>query len=182
MSTHIAQYIPNLLSLSRLLSAGVIAVLLAVPHALWIAQVLIAVGIVTDKLDGTLARLWKVESDLGKRIESIADPLFIFFSALYGFVLLDYPGLLFIGFFIIGFVANASRILAGLITGKMFYEKSQITRVGTAIAMITIFIYIFQIPYREWTVWPAFIYGVFMGVNYMRMVIQFVLRERTTVK
>lgn len=177
-NTPIRTYVPNALSVSRIVTAAVLAVLLAVPHALWLAQVLIVCGIITDKLDGTLARLWKVESDLGKRIESIADPLFVFFASLYAYVQLDYPALLFFAIFLSGFVATSARILIGVVSQKMFYEKSQITRVATAIGMISILIFIFQVPYREWFVWPIFLYGLFAFLNYCRMMIVFVLQAR----
>lgn len=177
-SLFIRIYIPNALSFSRIATAILLAVFLTVPHSLWIAQVLILAGIISDKLDGTLARMWKVESDLGKRVESIADPVFVFFAALYAYVQLDYPALLFFGIFISGFFATSARILIGVAMQKMFYEKSQITRIATASGMISVFLYIFQIPYREWLVWPIFIWGVFAFLNYCRMMIVFVIRTR----
>ena len=74
----ITQYIPNSLTITRLCIGVVIIVVSLAPsiNTLLVIQILAVIGVASDKLDGTLARFWKTESDLGKRLESIADPLF----------------------------------------------------------------------------------------------------------
>lgn len=170
--------IPNLLSLFRLGLALVIGGLIIIPAPLWVAQLLVAVGVVSDKLDGTLARYWKVESDLGKRLESVVDPTFTFFSGLYILVHTDLPHWvvwLALTLFAIG---AGGRVLIKLTTGVFYYEKSQITRLAVGFTFLMLLLYLFSVPYREWFLWPYVIWATFGALNYYRMMIQFMVRRR----
>jgi CDP-diacylglycerol--serine O-phosphatidyltransferase len=66
------KYIPNLLTLLNLLS-GTIAVIFAVSDELVIAALLVFLGIFFDFFDGFAARLFKVQGELGKQLDSLAD-------------------------------------------------------------------------------------------------------------
>ncbi|MDO9136607.1 MAG: CDP-alcohol phosphatidyltransferase family protein [Lutibacter sp.] len=66
------KYIPNLLTLLNLLS-GTIAVYFAVKEALVIAAAFVFLGIFFDFFDGFAARLFKVQGELGKQLDSLAD-------------------------------------------------------------------------------------------------------------
>lgn len=66
------KYIPNLLTLLNLLS-GTIAVYFAVKEALVIAAGFVFLGIFFDFFDGFSARLLKVQGELGKQLDSLAD-------------------------------------------------------------------------------------------------------------
>lgn len=66
------KYIPNLLTLLNLLS-GTIAVYFAVKEALVIAAGFVFLGIFFDFFDGFAARLLKVQGELGKQLDSLAD-------------------------------------------------------------------------------------------------------------
>ena len=66
-------YIPNLLSVSRIVLC--LPLFLVDPTALfWMLYLLIGA---TDILDGFLARRWKVESEMGAKLDSIADCIFV---------------------------------------------------------------------------------------------------------
>lgn len=67
-----AKQIPNILTLLNLLS-GTIAVIYAVKDELIIAALFVVIGIFFDFLDGFAARLLKVQGDLGKQLDSLAD-------------------------------------------------------------------------------------------------------------
>jgi len=66
------KYIPNLLTLLNLLS-GTIGVYFAVKEELVIAAGFVFLGIFFDFFDGFAARMLKVQGELGKQLDSLAD-------------------------------------------------------------------------------------------------------------
>ncbi len=71
--------IPNLLSISRILSVPVFIVLMLRPtpeRALW-AGIVFALASVTDWLDGYLARRWGQITKIGKLLDPVADKILI---------------------------------------------------------------------------------------------------------
>lgn len=66
------RFIPNLLTLLNLLS-GTIATIFAVQNELVFAAYFVFLGIFFDFFDGLAARLLKVEGELGKQLDSLAD-------------------------------------------------------------------------------------------------------------
>jgi CDP-diacylglycerol--glycerol-3-phosphate 3-phosphatidyltransferase len=87
------RHVPNLLTTGRLLLAGVFFGLLGYyqygnadsPGLLNVAFIIYLVALVTDFLDGYLARLWKVEGAFGRVVDPFVDKVlvigsFIFFA------------------------------------------------------------------------------------------------------
>lgn len=66
------KYIPNAITLGNLLS-GCIAVLFAVNDQMAYAAVFVAIGVFFDFFDGFFARLFKVQSEVGLQLDSLAD-------------------------------------------------------------------------------------------------------------
>ena len=66
------KHIPNFITLLNLL-CGSVAAVFAVKNKLDIAVLFVVLGIVFDFLDGLLARLLNVKSDLGLQLDSLAD-------------------------------------------------------------------------------------------------------------
>jgi len=69
---NLKKYIPNLLTLLNLL-CGTIATIYAVNNELEIAAYLVFLGIFFDFFDGFAARIFKVDGELGKQLDSLAD-------------------------------------------------------------------------------------------------------------
>ncbi len=72
--------LPNILTVSRFGIAGAGLVLLlsdAVPYHQTFAMAFFAAGVVTDWLDGFLARRWKQKTDLGAFMDPLADKLLV---------------------------------------------------------------------------------------------------------
>ena len=72
--------IPNILTILRLLSAPVVALLLLVapdPTNAAIALVIYIIAALTDWLDGYLARRWEIVSGFGRMLDPIADKLMV---------------------------------------------------------------------------------------------------------
>lgn len=68
----IKRHLPNILTLLNLLS-GTIAVFFAVKEQLVVAALFVFLGIFFDFFDGFAARLLKVQGELGKQLDSLAD-------------------------------------------------------------------------------------------------------------
>lgn len=66
------KHVPNILTLLNLLS-GTIAVFFAVKEQLVVAALFVFLGIFFDFFDGFVARLLKVQGELGKQLDSLAD-------------------------------------------------------------------------------------------------------------
>ncbi|UMB60914.1 CDP-alcohol phosphatidyltransferase family protein [Lutibacter sp. A80] len=66
------KYIPNFLTLLNLFS-GTIAVIFAVNNELELAAYFVFLGIFFDFFDGFAARIFKVQGELGKQLDSLAD-------------------------------------------------------------------------------------------------------------
>jgi len=72
LSKKMKKHIPNILSLLNLF-AGCIALLFAGSGEFLIAFIFVGIGIFFDFFDGFFARLFKVQGELGKQIDSLAD-------------------------------------------------------------------------------------------------------------
>ncbi len=73
------QKIPNYLTYLRIVAIAPICVLMTMPNdwAIYTALFLYVLAALTDYLDGYLARLWNVKSDIGRFLDPIADKLLI---------------------------------------------------------------------------------------------------------
>jgi len=89
----VKRHIPNALTLVRLLGAGVFIALLAMWHPgetnsmLLICAVVFVLAVITDALDGYLARKWDAVSMFGRVMDPLADKVIV----LGGFVMLASP-------------------------------------------------------------------------------------------
>lgn len=172
--------IPNILSWSRLIISPVIVVLTFFPTQRFVELVLITYGIISDKLDGTLARLWKVESEHGKKVESIADPLFSIAAAFYVLVRTDFPQWVFWYGLILFSINSLGRVIVYVLTKKFFYQKSPITRYSTAVIFIAIFLYIYTLPGRAEFLYFGVCYGTFTMLNYLWMEYRFIKKQSSS--
>jgi len=70
--------IPNFLSLSRVLLAGLLVVLFSSKNLTMfcMSMAIVAVAVLTDILDGYLARRWDLESELGYYLDGLGDKSF----------------------------------------------------------------------------------------------------------
>ncbi|WP_417800610.1 CDP-alcohol phosphatidyltransferase family protein [Tenacibaculum sp.] len=66
------KYIPNLLTLGNLL-CGTIATIFAIKGDFFATAILVMLGILFDFFDGFAARMLKVQGELGKQLDSLAD-------------------------------------------------------------------------------------------------------------
>lgn len=166
------QYIPNALSISRLILALTVLSRAFGADPSGAGPWLFVIAVITDKLDGSLARQWNVESEVGKKLESTIDPVLASAGVLYALAHKDLP-LWFIG--VSGtllVIATAGRLWIKMKTGTIFYEKSQLTRYGVGLLYLIILFYLFAWPGREWLLWIGMVVGSVGFLNYCRMMIR----------
>ena len=72
----IKKHIPNILSSVRLLSPFVLTPVIMSGSYL-LAIILLSGFLLTDAIDGFLARKWNVQSDLGVKLDAVADKIIV---------------------------------------------------------------------------------------------------------
>lgn len=150
----IKKHIPNILSSLRLLSPIVLIPLIISGNYLFVG-ILLSCFFTTDALDGYLARKWHVESELGAKIDAIADKLMLA-SFLVPLTLINPLSII-------------NLINEGLISATNVFRKAtggnpktvQIGRVKmVAISLFTILSYLTKI-----LVIPSIIYNLFFALT-----------------
>lgn len=78
-SSRLVTALPNLLTYGRIAAVPAIAACLFYPedYAHWIALGIYVAACITDFFDGYLARIWNLQSSLGRMLDPIADKLLI---------------------------------------------------------------------------------------------------------
>tara|TARA_B100000902_G_C27298189_1_gene911285 strand:+ start:1655 stop:2203 length:549 start_codon:yes stop_codon:yes gene_type:complete len=135
----------NILTLSRILIAAIIFVLLMSPEGYLLALVLFFLAGVTDYFDGYLARKYNAVSQLGEILDPIADKILILF-VLFGLAI-NLSSYL-IGF--IGAIVITREIWVGALrdlnarNGKSDATKvTFLAKIKTSVQLLTLTIYLF---------------------------------------
>ena len=135
----------NILTLSRILLAAIIFVLLMLPDKYFLALVLFFLAGISDYFDGYLARKYNAVSQLGEILDPIADKILILF-VLFGLAI-NLSSYL-IGFF--GAIVITREIWVGALrdlnarNGKS--EATKVTflaKIKTSVQLLTLSIYLF---------------------------------------
>lgn len=131
--------VPNALSFYRLLSFPVILYFGIVGHAWWFA-LLLCISLVTDMLDGSIARFFNLQTRFGAALDNLAD-LGMYILALFGIFTFKWAEIqphawllyLFLAFFVISYIIGFYRfktvpglhlygaVAAGYIQGVFFF-------------------------------------------------------------
>jgi len=152
--------IPNMISIGRTGIALVIALLLVIPHAVWVVQLLFFIGAVSDKLDGYIARRTGSVSKLGADVlEPIADGSLIWAGVVYAVLRLDLPvWIVWYGAVLValGFAAIVyTRVKTGRwYTGPMLQNKAPV-----GLGFFLVLWYMFELPAG----WVLLATGVVLG-------------------
>ena len=139
----------NILTLSRILLAAIIFVLLISPDGYFLALVLFFLAGVTDYFDGYLARKYNAVSELGEILDPIADKILILF-VLFGLAIN-------LSSYLIGFLGAAiitREIWVGALrdfnarNGKSDATKvTFLAKIKTSVQIFTLSIYLFALAF-----------------------------------
>tara|TARA_A100001015_G_scaffold303520_1_gene393304 strand:- start:164 stop:700 length:537 start_codon:yes stop_codon:yes gene_type:complete len=145
------QLLVNLMTLSRILIAIVIFLLLAIDNYLEIALALFMLAGFTDYLDGYLARKYSLTSQLGEILDPIADKILIIF--------LFFGLALNLSSYLIGFVGSCIitreiwvSALRDLNARNLNVQATKVTflaKIKTSIQLFTIFIYLAALTFNK---------------------------------
>lgn len=156
--------VPNLLSLYRLLVFPVILYMALTGAEKWFV-ILICISLITDILDGNIARIFNLQSDFGAALDNLAD-IFTFAMALLGIFIFKWTEIqphawllyLFLGVFVLSYVVGFYRF--GKIPGLHLY--------GAVIAgyLQGIFLFVlFVFGFFPWLYYLAVGWGVFAYIE-----------------
>ena len=141
----------NIMTLSRIIFAIVIFLLLMIDNYLQLALVLFMLAGLTDYLDGLLARKYSLTSEFGEIIDPIADKILVIFL-LFGLAInLSRYLIGFIGSFIISREIWVSA-LRDLNSRNLNVEATKVTflaKIKTSIQLFTIFIYLIALAFNK---------------------------------
>ncbi|GCE63418.1 CDP-diacylglycerol--glycerol-3-phosphate 3-phosphatidyltransferase [Candidatus Mycoplasma haematohominis] len=150
------KWVPNLLTISRLLFTPVVLILINVNSTTSniLAGLLFLFCCVTDFLDGYLARKWQVESSFGKTFDPLADKVLIL-GALILFIAQSKVLILLAIFHIIRDVSmDVMRLF--LYKKNRIIPASFLAKLKTITQMLTILITIFfQVSFSGHLFWPS---------------------------
>jgi CDP-diacylglycerol--glycerol-3-phosphate 3-phosphatidyltransferase len=151
--------IPNLLSIYRLLIFPYIAYLVYTRDARLFA-VFLCISLVTDILDGLIARMFRLTTQLGARLDSIAD-LGTYFLAVYGIIVFRWENIesslwlayIFFFVFILGYVIAVIKF--GRIQSLHLYSAK-----AAGYLQGIFFFTLFTIGYYPWIFYIAVTWGI----------------------
>jgi CDP-diacylglycerol--glycerol-3-phosphate 3-phosphatidyltransferase len=123
-------YIPNILSLLRLITIPVPIILIAAGH-IQAALIIVSLGIISDVADGFLARRLNQVSDLGKILDPLGDKLAMAALALALYWYLDFP------FWAVALIIGRDLVI--LIFGLFTMTKTSSTPVSDWLGKLTAF-------------------------------------------
>jgi len=136
----------------------------------WVIVYLILLS--SDKLDGTLARRLKVESELGAALDVIGDILLLAMGATLCFVRFVYDNLetwqfwLYIGILItVVFLRTLGLMFSKIYHGKSNMIHSWYWKSFTILCSIAVFFWAFLRTIPEWTIYPLFVLTIIAAID-----------------
>lgn len=193
--------VPNILSVIRIIMVPIIATLLLIPSSgvftykvnfinenkielLWlIGGILFIIASITDLVDGYIARKYKVESDIGKLLDPIADKILVNTVL----IILSYFKIIPV-YFTIVFIArdtivDVARMYAAKKTIVVAADKWGKLKTITQMIGISLIFLAFQIPYdnlhttkdyllyffvQNLLIIVALLFSIYSGFNYLK--------------
>lgn len=172
--------LPNLISVFRILAA-VIIFIAAVTYqlGLWVAVLYLA-AVLSDKIDGTIARFLERETRLGRILEPIADATLAYATVTYLFLNLFLPRFIFYlaaFLLVLGLVLNFALYF---IRRVWFIPKIPSSRLALVVLHLCGIFYFFDLPYKNILIYLLFAFGLFAYFDYLLRLILAKNKEDTT--
>lgn len=159
--------IPNLVTLGRIFMAFLILVLTCLNYKIYLIKWLFIGGILSDKLDGVLARILKQKTRLGLILEQLADTFLVFFTVLFIFYRLDFPKIAFYSYLGIVFTGLIALVVVYLFRKELFAAKLIVAEITITFIYATGTFYLFNFPYRLFFAYFTIILGLISLIDYL---------------
>lgn len=160
--------IPNILSVIRLILVPVFAWLYIFEENYFQAGIVLLISILTDFLDGFIARRFDLITDLGKVLDPIADKLtqlVVLFALITNFPLMIYPFLLLL----------IKEIVSGVFRLFVIYRTETVEGAQWHGKVSTFFIFFTSLVHVFWGNIPEQISNTLIIITLVAMVISFLL-------
>ncbi len=151
--------IPNFISLYRLLAFPVIFFMALTGREHWFV-ILLCISLVSDVLDGNIARLFKLQTHFGAALDNLAD-IFTYAMAILGLFVFKWAEIkphswilfLFLGIFIVSYIVSFARF--GKIPGLHLYSA-----VSAGYAQSIFFFILFVFGFYPWMLYVVATWGI----------------------
>jgi cardiolipin synthase (CMP-forming) len=150
----------NAITLYRLISAPVLLILLVRGHFEWFRW-LIVISYLTDAVDGTLARKFKVTSNYGARLDSIADDATVLVSVIA--LLTFYRGFVIEHLIIILVMAVlylTQNVLALVVYRRLTSFHTVLAKTSAVLQGVFFIMMFFNLPYAPHIFYPTVIFTI----------------------
>ena len=169
--------IPNLISVSRLLGSALILIFTFISIDKCVVGIIYVYSVLSDKLDGTLARLLKQETELGKKLEPLADVSLVYSIFTYLTFKLDFPLILYriaLLVLVFGFILN---LILNFIKREWFVPSFLAGKIMIAIVHLCCLAIFLQIPYHLELLWLTIISGILVFLYYLYKLFSFAFKR-----
>ena len=151
--------VPNFISLYRLLAFPVIFFMALTGREQWFV-ILLCISLVSDVLDGNIARLFKLQTHFGAALDNLAD-IFTYAMAILGLFIFKWTDIkphswilfLFLGIFILSYIVSFARF--GKIPGLHLYSA-----VSAGYAQSIFFYELFGWGFYPWMLYVVATWGI----------------------
>ena len=151
--------VPNFISLYRLLAFPVIFFMALTGREQWFV-ILLCISLVSDVLDGNIARLFKLQTHFGAALDNLAD-IFTYAMAILGLFIFKWTDIkphswilfLFLGIFILSYIVSFARF--GKIPGLHLYSA-----VSAGYAQSIFFFVLFVWGFYPWMLYVVATWGI----------------------
>jgi len=165
--------IPNLITVARILGSIIILILACLNYKIYLIKWIFVGGIISDKLDGALARLLKQKTKLGLILEQLADTFLVLFTSLFIYYKLDFPNVTFYAYLVILLMGFIPCIIVYYKYNNLFAEKLIVAEISIIFIYATDFIYLFALPYRVYIAYFTLFLGVISLIDYLTRLYKF---------
>jgi len=174
--------IPNLITFGRMCLSFGILFLFLFDYNTYLIKWLFVIGVVSDKLDGILARLLNQKTRLGLMLEQMADTSLVFFTILFVTFQMDFPIYLFIAYVIIIMIGLVALFGVYFIRDRMFAQKLIVSEMCIFFVYGSGFFYLFDLSGKLYLAYIALILGLVSLVDFLVRLYKFGKEENKNIK
>lgn len=151
--------IPNLITVGRIFAAFLILIFSCLNYKIYLIKWLFISGILSDKLDGILARKLNQKTKLGLILEQLADTWLVFYTVLFVTFRLDFPYTIFICYLGIIFTALFFLVLVFFLRKELFSKKLIMAEFAIIFIYGSGIFYLFSLPGRVYLAYITLFLG-----------------------